>query len=737
MAEMGWLSLGAFWHLAWLLPGLCLLAGWAAWRRRRQLAVLLGEIDARAAEAKTTLSPVRRRIRFVLLLAAILLLVATLARPYWGLRILPFSGSGRDIMIVLDVSRSMLADDLKPSRLEHAKWLLRELISATPGDRYGIVAFAGDAFLQCPLTTDRNSLFLYLNELGPASIPVGGTHVERALAKALDAFAAAEGGHRAVLLVTDGDELSGNARAVIDTFIQRRLPLFAVGLGDPAGNGLIPVLSEDGKTKTLLRDRHGELVVSRLNETALRELAMATPGGLYLRSTVTDSGLNPLKAKIHALVPEQYAGGQRQRPIERFPLPLAAAVTLLLARLAIGERRRTAAAATLAMLALAWSLPLSAQAPQAKAELTAEQPKADLATEMDEPPPADEKETAAPSEETAPSTPPVPAKPLPPWQEYNQALELHEAEKVDEARPRYEQAINTAADRPEVRARAYRNLGVATHHAARQTLAEDPEAALRELAAAEDLYREALRFSADPADVARNQQLLLADRRHAEAILKQQQQLRQQQQDAAKETKEAHDQQQQANADNQPDDQQKPKDSQQKAKEQQQAADQTDQAQKAVEQFQQSADQAKQPQAQQTADQAAKAIQQARDAQRKGDGKTAEKKLAEAMQTLGAGESGEQQQPPKDGGGDGQKQPPGDKPKPPADQGQGEGGDGELPPDDGKPEQAQEAEPNGDIDPQQAAALLDMMANDEKDLRDALRERMRRDAQLKPVDKDW
>jgi Ca-activated chloride channel family protein len=713
MAEMGWLSSGAFWHLAWLLPALCLLAGWGAWRRRRQLAILLGDIATHAVEVKTTLSPGRRRVRFLLLLAAVPLLVAALARPYWGLRILPFSGSGRDIMIVLDVSRSMLADDLKPSRLEHAKWLLRELISATPGDRYGIVAFAGDAFLQCPLTADRNSLFLYLDELEPGSVPVGGTHVERALTRALDAFSAAEGGHRAVLLVTDGDELVGNARAMIEKFAQHRLPLFAIGLGDPAGNGLIPILSEDGKTKTLLRDRSGELVVSHLNETALRELALATPNGMYVRSTVTSPGLSQLKAKVHALVPEQYAGGQRQRPIERFPLPLAAALVLLLARMAVGERRRMTPAVIMAMLSLAWTLPLSAQAPQTKPEPMAE---------MDEPLPTD-KEATAPSDDTAP---PVPAKPLPSWQEYNQALELQQAEQFDEARPRYEQAINTAADRPEVRARAYRNLGVAAHHAARQALPKDPEAALRDLATAEDLYREALRFSAHPSDIAPNQQLLLADRRRAEEIIKQQQQLQQQQQDAAQKTKEAHDAQQQANAGNQPKDAQ------------QQANDQTEQAQKSVEQFQQSAKQAGQPQAQQTAEQAKKAIQQARDAQKNGDGKTAEQKLAEAMQTLGDGEKGDQQQP-KDNSGAGRDTSKPDQPKASPDQGEGEGGDGDLPPDAGKPDQAKEAEaePKGDIDPQQAAALLDLMANDEKDLRDALRERMRRDAQLKPVDKDW
>jgi len=715
MAEMGWLNPVAWWHLAWLLPLLGLLVAVAAWRRRRRLAELCGG-GTGGVGLQTTLSPGRRRLRRVLLLAAVVLVVAALARPYWGLRLLPFSAQGRDVMIVLDVSRSMLADDLKPSRLDHAKWLLRELIKATPGDRFGIVAFAGDAFLQCPLTIDRNSLFMYLDELSPGSIPLGGTNLERALLRAVAAFAAAGGGHRAVLLLTDGDELAGNSRRVLAEFSKRNLPLLVVGLGDPAGTGLIPIPAEDGRSRTLLRDRQGQLVVSRLAEDALRNLALGTPNGMYLRSTVTDSGLDQLRRRIHELVPEAFAQGQRQRPIERFPLPLAAAVLLLLARLAIGERRPVP---TPVLAGLLWLLlpswPIPAQA--------AGDDQALLEPDAVELPATD----SVPQEALAMPAPPTTASPSPPplvqpaWREYNQALEQQEADRLEEARNGYERAINLAVTRPEIRARAYRNLGVAAHRAGRAALAENPEQALRELAVAENLYREALRAGPETVEIARNQQLLLSDRRQAETRLEQLRQLREQQQQAAEQTRQAHDAQQQANAQTQ---------------DQQQANAQTEQARQAVEKFRQAAEQAQHQPSQQTAAQAAEALREAATAQRQNDGQTAEQQLARAMQLLGANQQEQEpasDQPPAAGGNEQQpRQNPSQPPKrpdqqPPPDQLP------QPPPD--QPPPSPENQP--DINPDQAEALLDLMAREESDLREAIRERMRRDAQLKPVEKDW
>ncbi|OIO37552.1 MAG: hypothetical protein AUJ72_04295, partial [Candidatus Omnitrophica bacterium CG1_02_46_14] len=323
-------------HLIWIIPVFGLLVHYASVRRKKILHKIFGEMPD---ESKySTLSKGRRYLRTWLLLAAIILTVVAVARPRWGWRILPFSGRGRDLMVVLDVSKSMNSEDIKPSRLKHAKLFLRDLIKSTPGDRYGLVAFAGSAFLDCPLTVDKTSLFQTLDETTTDSIPIGGTNIENALNTAITAFKAAEGGYRAVILVTDGDELYGDSSKALAMLKRMSIPLFVVGIGDPNGDGLIKMTDENGKT-VLLRDDKGELVKSRLNEKQLKLLAKET-GGIYIRSTETDPGFQPILKRIKKLVPQEYEKGNNKRPIERFHYPLFAAVMLLLIRFGIGERRR-------------------------------------------------------------------------------------------------------------------------------------------------------------------------------------------------------------------------------------------------------------------------------------------------------------------------------------------------------------------------------------------------------------
>ena len=176
-------------QLLWLAPAaLLLLAGaalYAASKRRKMLEQLLGQSakDPRAVHY----SPAKRKLRFILLAAVLLLLIAAAARPYRSSRIIPHQTFGRDILVLFDVSKSMWATDVAPSRLEHAKYLLRELVEKTGNDRFGIVAFAGRAFLACPLTSDKTTLEQYIDELGPSVIPIGGTNLELPVNIALDA----------------------------------------------------------------------------------------------------------------------------------------------------------------------------------------------------------------------------------------------------------------------------------------------------------------------------------------------------------------------------------------------------------------------------------------------------------------------------------------------------------------------------------------------------------------------
>lgn len=330
---MNFLNTDVLWNLLWIIPLLVLFCIIAKRKRSSALSKFLG---IRTADSEyVNCSPIKRIIKSWLLILAVIFLVIAVARPFWGYKILPVSVSGRDILVVLDVSKSMLSQDIKPSRLEHAKLLLKKLMKATPSDRYGLIAFAGSAFLECPLTIDRTSLFSILNEIDTSSIPVGGTNIEEALNTALKGLEAAESGYKAMILITDGDELQGSCEDVLSRLKALKIPMFVVGIGNPDKPGLIQLKNKNNK-KVFLRDSKGKLVKSRLNEALLKKLASST-NGIYLRSTATDPGLKSLVKNVSKLIPEKYKNGKRTRPLDRFQIPLFIAVMLMLMWFAMGE----------------------------------------------------------------------------------------------------------------------------------------------------------------------------------------------------------------------------------------------------------------------------------------------------------------------------------------------------------------------------------------------------------------
>ena len=215
-----------FWHLVWILPVMLAIFISAWYRREKVLSILTG--NRKPDHISIFCSPGMRIFRFILLILTILFLITALARPAWDYQTIDMAGSGRDLLVVFDTSKSMLSRDVQPSRLDHAKWFIRELVKLNPGDRFGLISFAGDAFQECPLTVDTTSFLQHVSELDTATIPVGGTNIEKALTVALKSFEAAEALHRAVILVTDGDELTGNSNTVLDELIRKKIPLFVI-----------------------------------------------------------------------------------------------------------------------------------------------------------------------------------------------------------------------------------------------------------------------------------------------------------------------------------------------------------------------------------------------------------------------------------------------------------------------------------------------------------------------------
>lgn len=711
------------WHLLWILPAMLVMALISRRRTARTLKAFLGK---HAEDPDYVLvSKGRRTARFILLCGAVFFLIVAAARPSWGVQIQEMSGQGRDLLFVFDVSKSMLAKDVQPSRLAHAKWLVKELVKLNPGDRFGLIAFAGKGFLECPLTSDKTSFNQMLDELNTESIPVGGTNIQEALTAALQAFKAAETQHRAVVLVTDGDELEGDSGKAVDEIIARRIPLFIAGIGDPSQPSIIQVPDGRGGVKTLT-DAAGAVVNSPLNEKQLGELARRT-GGIYVRSTAGDPGIPALEKRIRALAPQEYESVKTTKPIDRFSYPLAVAFVLLLIWFVLSERavRRSAGAVALFVFAFA-GLPLNAQ--EADALPVPEQ------TEQ--------------TEQTVPAAP----ENVSAADSFNRGVEAHEKGELQKAAGAYEEALRNGVDQAVIRGRATQNLGVITHTKARAELGESVkavqgqnldeaqkkvEAAMKTLDTAEGMYRDSLRENISHEALSRNQSILIADRRKAEELKKKIDELKKLQQQTRQQTQQAKDQQQKENQQNKDSQNQQNKDSQnQQNKDSQSAQQMTDQAKQSAENLQKKAQEMGQQNLAKSAEQAKKELEKAQLEQKNGNSKSAEDHLKNALDALGGdSQKDEKDQKPEkqdQSGKDGKDQKPEKQDQSGKDQ---QNNDSDI----RRPQQggAEKKPEEGDIDKGQAASILEDMAKDEKDLRDAIKAyRKQRYKNAAPA-KDW
>ncbi len=219
-----------------------------------------------------------RRLRFALLLLGFAALLVSLAQPRYGYTWEQSKRQGRDVLIAIDCSKSMNATDLSPSRLARAKLATQDLIGQLPGDRVGLIAFAGTAFLQAPLTIDYGAVLNSLSEMDTDIIPRGGTNISAAIAEADAAFGKGESENRCLIIFTDGEDLEADAVAAANAE-KDHMRIFTVGLGSTEGS-LIPVPGDNGGTN-FVKDENGQIVKSRLDEDRLRKIAETT-GGFYV-----------------------------------------------------------------------------------------------------------------------------------------------------------------------------------------------------------------------------------------------------------------------------------------------------------------------------------------------------------------------------------------------------------------------------------------------------------------------
>lgn len=330
----------------WAVPVLFLVILYGT-RRRREIMRRFSSAHGLSVIAPDTVGG-RRWVKGSLLMGAVLFTAVALAGPRYGYRWQEIHQQGVDIIIALDCSRSMTAADIQPTRLERAKREVFDLLAMLEGDRAGLVAFAGTAFLQCPLTLDYTAFNLFLNALSPDYLPVGGTDITSALKTALDSFDPKSASDKAVILITDGENTGdGDPLEAAGMLKDKEIKLFCIGVGGSDG---VPVPEASGGFK---KDRTGQIVLSRLDENILKKMAVVT-GGTYVRSVAGDMDLDAIytdeiRKKMEA---ETLSSGRKQVWEDRFQWPLAIALLCLVAELALPVTRKTIAASLLAALTL-------------------------------------------------------------------------------------------------------------------------------------------------------------------------------------------------------------------------------------------------------------------------------------------------------------------------------------------------------------------------------------------------
>ena len=257
--------------------------------------------------------------------------VIGLSRPQIGAKLKEHETRGAEIMIVLDVSNSMLAEDYSPNRLERAKLAISRLVDKLRDDRIGLIVFAGNSFVQLPITTDYVSAKMFLNSISTESVPVQGTAIGDAINTAMRSFSAQSEKSRAIIVITDGENHEDDPVAAAAQAAEMGVRVFTIGVGSPEGKP-IPM---DGE---LLTDKNGDIVVTRLDETVLQDVARAG-NGVYVRAGNSEFGLNPVIDDIRKMEDEKYSSIVFEEYDEQFMYFLALAFALFAIEMLIGDRK--------------------------------------------------------------------------------------------------------------------------------------------------------------------------------------------------------------------------------------------------------------------------------------------------------------------------------------------------------------------------------------------------------------
>jgi Ca-activated chloride channel family protein len=329
------------WLIALLLVPILSVVLWLGGVRRRRLLERFGD-SVLVRRLTESVSRSARRFKALLLLATVTFVALAMARPQFGTRVETVKRRGQDVMVAVDLSRSMLAEDVAPNRLERARLAILRLIRNLDGDRVGLVAFAGDAFVQSPLTVDYAAAVMFLNAMDTEMMPVQGTDLGEALRVGLDALDEGAREDRLLMLVTDGEDHEGGIEEQLRRAVSGHVRIHTVGIGSTEGVP-IPEAASEGGGRSFKRDQDGNVVTTRLDEAILREVAEAT-GGRYVHVVAGSNAFEDLVDEIAAGEGEELEAREITQFEEQYWLFLGLALALLLVETVTPERRRTAGA---------------------------------------------------------------------------------------------------------------------------------------------------------------------------------------------------------------------------------------------------------------------------------------------------------------------------------------------------------------------------------------------------------
>ena len=324
------------WLFAGLLAVIAIILLEIGARRRRKQSLRLFAASHLVTALTGSISPFKRGLKRVLLIIAVALLFVAMARPHLFFVWHEEERTGLDILFAVDCSKSMLTEDVKPNRLERAKLAIADFADQVPDSRLGLIAFAGDSFLQCPLTLDRGAFQSAIQELDTNTIPRPGTDIATGIEEAIQALKSQPNNQKILVLVTDGEDLEGGDIAAARVAAQNGLKIYTVGVGTPEG-GLIPERDDSGAI-SYHHDANGQIIQSKLDENALKEIASIT-GGAYVLLGQQGQGLEQIYHQYIEPLPKQNLEERRQKvPLEWFEWPLALAIILLMWEFLTTER---------------------------------------------------------------------------------------------------------------------------------------------------------------------------------------------------------------------------------------------------------------------------------------------------------------------------------------------------------------------------------------------------------------